>query len=92
MVIIMDRRDTNRHLNSSSEDVLLRACLARQDINLLVKLVEGLGHLGIITTLDKEQGLVLIQTTRSCWPQLYELMQHMPINWRLVEEDRTPQQ
>lgn len=67
-------------------DVLLRAMVRRQDINLLVKFVEGLGHLGIITTLDKAQGLVLIQTTQDCYQELLMLMGRMPVVWKLMDE------
>ncbi len=60
-------------------DKLIRAKVARRDINLLVKLVEGLGHLGVVTTLDRMEGEVLIQTTKDCWPDLAEALQQMPL-------------
>lgn len=67
-------------------DVLMRAYVHRTDINLLVKLVEGLGHLGIITTLDKEEGLILIQTTEDCCEELVTLMRRMPVVWRIADD------
>ena len=63
-------------------DVLLQAHVGRADINLLVRLVEGLGHLGVITTLDREQGLIRIQTTEDCREELLGLMRYMPVAWR----------
>jgi hypothetical protein len=60
-------------------DKLVRAKVARRDINLLVKLVEGLGHLGVVTTLDRMEGEVLIQTTKDCWPDLARALQQMPL-------------
>ncbi|MCL1916906.1 MAG: DUF4911 domain-containing protein [Peptococcaceae bacterium] len=65
-------------------DVLIRAMVRRTDINLLVRLVEGLGHMGVITTLDKEQGIVLIQTTQDCRQELLMLMEHMPLSWKIL--------
>jgi hypothetical protein len=67
-------------------DVLIRAIVQRSDINFLVRLVEGLGHMGVITTLDKEQGIVLIQTTQDCRQDLLTLMRHMPLRWQLLDE------
>lgn len=60
--------------------------MRRADINLLVRLVEGLGHLGVVTTLDKERGFVLIQTTEDCREDLLALMDHMPVVWRVMDE------
>ncbi|MFZ3102797.1 MAG: DUF4911 domain-containing protein [Desulfitobacteriaceae bacterium] len=71
--------------NFSDVDKLVRAKVARQDINMLVKLVEGMGHLGVVTTLDKLEGEVLIQTTRDCWPDLKVALQHMPIGIELLD-------
>ncbi|MCL1791647.1 MAG: DUF4911 domain-containing protein [Peptococcaceae bacterium] len=61
----------------------MSSCLAwvrRGDINLLVRLVEGLGHLGVITTLDKERGVVLIQTTEDCRDVLFGIIEEMPVS------------
>ncbi len=64
-------------------DKLVRAKVVRKDIQMLVKLVEGLGHLGVVTTVDKQEGEVLIQTTKDCWPDLEAALQHMPIGIEL---------
>ena len=70
-------------------DVLVRAQVARTEIQMLAKLVEGLGHLGVVTTINKETGEVLIQTTRDCWPNLQSALRHMPLAIEfLVEECR----
>ena len=62
----------------SGLDILARARVPRSEIQILVKLVEGLGHLGVVTTLDREKGEVLFQSTRDCWPDLLEAVRHMP--------------
>lgn len=60
-------------------DLLVKARVARCDIQLLAKYVEGMGHLGVVTTTDRFQGEVLIQTTRYCWPDLRDLLLRLPI-------------
>jgi hypothetical protein len=60
-------------------DLLVKARVSRSDIQLLVKYVEGLGHLGVVTTIDRFSGEVLIQTTKDCWPELKKNIENLPI-------------
>lgn len=60
-------------------DLIIKARLDRSEIQMLCKLVEGLGHLGIVTTTNKELGEVMIQTTQDCWPELKRVIGKMPI-------------
>ena len=59
-------------------DVIVKARLERVEMQMLDKLVEGLGHLGIVTTTNKELGEVMIQTTKYCWPDLKKVIERMP--------------
>ncbi|KLU62867.1 hypothetical protein CEB3_c08280 [Peptococcaceae bacterium CEB3] len=68
-------------------DKLVKAQVPRQDIQILAKLVEGLGHLGVVTTVDKAAGEVLIQTTEDCWPDLRRALEHMPVELRFLTEE-----
>ncbi|MCB8817990.1 DUF4911 domain-containing protein [Desulfosporosinus shakirovi] len=63
----------------SDIDLIIKARIDRSQIQMLCKLVEGLGHLGIVTTTNKELGEVMIQTTKYCWPELKELILKMPL-------------
>jgi len=63
----------------SDIDLIVKARLDRSQIQMLCKLVEGLGHLGVVTTTNKELGEVMIQTTKHCWPELKELVEKMPL-------------
>jgi len=65
-------------------DLIIKARIDRSEIQMLCKLVEGLGHLGIVTTTDKVQGEVMIQTTRYCWTELKNLIEHMPIEIEFI--------
>ncbi|KJR48568.1 hypothetical protein UF75_1096 [Desulfosporosinus sp. I2] len=59
-------------------DIIVNARLERVDMQMLDKLVEGLGHLGIVTTTNKALGEVMIQTTKDCWPDLKKAIETMP--------------
>jgi len=68
----------------SKADLIVKARIGRSEIQMLCKLVEGLGHLGIVTTTNKELGEVMIQTTKYCWPELKQLIEHMPIEIEFI--------
>jgi hypothetical protein len=65
-------------------DLIVPARVDRSQIQMLCKLVEGLGHLGIVTTTNKELGEVMIQTTKDCWPELKKVMEKMPVEIQFV--------
>jgi len=46
--------------------------------------VEGLGHLGVVTTTDKVLGEVMIQTTKHCWPELKKVIEKMPLEIEFI--------
>ncbi|MDA8226971.1 MAG: DUF4911 domain-containing protein [Desulfitobacterium hafniense] len=62
----------------SEADFIVRAKVPRSEIQMLVKLVEGFSHFGVVTTTNKEAGEVIIQTTKYCWPELEPAIKHMP--------------
>jgi len=68
-------------------DLVIHAQVPRSEIVMLVKLVEGLGHLGVVTTTDKEQGKVMIQTTTYCWPELKAALYQMPFNITIFDSE-----
>ncbi|MDR3586661.1 MAG: DUF4911 domain-containing protein [Desulfosporosinus sp.] len=70
--------------NYADADLIVKARLDRSEIQMLCKLVEGLGHLGIVTTTNKELGEVMIQTTKDCWPELKKVIEQMPIEMEFI--------
>lgn len=58
-------------------DLLVKARLERAEMHMLDKFVEGLGHLGVVSTINGELGEVMIQTTKYCWPDLKKAMERM---------------
>ena len=69
---------------SSDVDVIINARVDRSEIQMLCKLVEGLGHLGIVSTTNKELGEVMIQTTKYCWPDLKKVIEKMPFGIEFI--------
>ncbi len=68
----------------ANADLIIKARIDRSEIQMLCKWVEGLGHLGIVTTTNKEQGEVMIQTTKDCWTDLKKLIEQMPIEVEFI--------
>jgi hypothetical protein len=68
----------------SDADLIVKARLDRTQVHMLDKLVEGLDHLGIVTTTNKETGEVMIQTTKYCWPELKTAIENMPFEIEFI--------
>ena len=68
----------------SDTDLIIQARMDRSEIQMLCKFVEGLGHLGIVTTTNKDLGEVMIQTTKYCWPDLKKAVEKMPFEIEFI--------
>lgn len=77
----------NNDIPFADSDVLVKARVPRSEIQMLVKYVEGLGHLGVVTTTDRMAGEVLIQTTKYTWPELKEAILAMPFEITFMKEN-----
>lgn len=77
--MIFDNNHLKKKISWEDCDLLIKAQVSRSDIQLLVKYVEGLGHLGVVTTTDRMNGEVVIQTTKHCWPDLKKNIEKLPI-------------
>lgn len=83
-----DENIKNVNIPFQDSDLLIKARVRRSDIQLLVKYVEGFGHLGVVTTTDRLSGEVLIQTTKDCWPILKKLIEKLPLTIELESNMR----
>lgn len=54
------------------------AVVAPEKIDMLSKLIEGFEGLGIVSTIDRHKGLVLIRTTADTGDDLLGILKHMP--------------
>lgn len=78
------KRETQANSILGDTGVVVKARLERVEMQMLDKLVEGLGHLGIVTTTNKELGEVMIQTTKHCWPELKTAIEKMPFEIEFI--------
>jgi hypothetical protein len=56
----------------------IRAQVAPENIDLLTRIIEAYNHLGIVSTLDRGQGLVIIRGTEDTCPELEEIIGNLP--------------
>jgi putative protease len=54
------------------------AVLRPEKIDMLSKLLEGFEGLGVVSTLDRQLGLVLIRVTHDTGSEVLEVLQHFP--------------
>ena len=84
----MNVSETQNHAQVNDQyeyaDLIVKARLDRSEIQMLCKFVEGLGHLGVVTTTNKELGEVMIQTTNDCWSELKKIIEQMPIQIEFI--------
>lgn len=77
---------TDKSIPFSDADKLVKARVPRSEIQMLVKYVEGLGHLGVVTTTNKIEGEVLFQATKYTWPDLRRAVEAMGLGVEFLEE------
>ena len=49
-----------------------------ENIDMLTKLIEAYDNLGIVSTVDRQRGLVIIRGTEDTYPELEEILRHLP--------------
>ncbi|MDO4540845.1 MAG: DUF4911 domain-containing protein [Syntrophomonadaceae bacterium] len=57
---------------------IIYARLPTAQIDLLNRLIEGFEHLGIVSTLDREQGRVIIRCTKDTREELLLILNNLP--------------
>jgi len=57
------------------------------DIDMLTRLIEAFDHLGIVSTLDRQQGLVVIRGTADTLPDLLEILANLPFPLTIVAQE-----
>lgn len=56
----------------------IKALVDPENIDMLTKIIEAYDHLGIVSTVDRQQGLVIIRGTEDTCPDLEKILQHLP--------------
>ena len=57
------------------------------DIDFLSKIIEAYDHIGVLSTLNPEEGRVIIRVTEDTWPDMMEILGHLPFPIELLDED-----
>ncbi len=61
------------------------ARVAVQDIDMLTKIIEAYDHLGIVSTLNRQQGMVIIRGTVDTRPELLKILVNLPFPLETIE-------
>jgi len=61
--------------------------VAPERIDMLTKLIEAYDHLGIVSTLDRGIGLVIIRATEDTFAELEDILKNLPFAIELFMED-----
>ena len=65
------------------DHILVRVDSAR--IDLLNRLVEAWDHIGVVSTLNQQEGRVIIRCTPDTRAELVEVLRHMPFEVELTD-------
>ena len=58
---------------------------APADITVICKIMEGFEHLGVVTTLDRSKGLLVIRATPDTRLEVLDIVSHLPVPCLLLE-------
>lgn len=61
------------------------AKVAAQDIDMLTKLLEAFDNLGVVSTVDRSQGLVVVRVTPDTYPEVEQILAHLPFPIEIVK-------
>ena len=54
-------------------------------VNYINRIMEGYEYLGVVSTLNRKEGIVVIRTTPDTTKEVHEILAHLPIDVRYVE-------
>ena len=56
-----------------------------ENIDLLTKFVEAYDHLGVVSTLDREKGFVIVRVTPDTYKEVEEILQNLSFPVELLQ-------
>ena len=62
------------------------ARVAVQDIDMLTKIIEAYDHLGIVSTINRQEGLVIVRGTADTRLDLLQILTSLPFPLEMIEE------
>ena len=63
----------------------IMAQLSPDRIDMLTKLVEAHDHVGMVSTLDQKQGIVVIRVTTDTYSEMMEILRHLPFPIQIMK-------
>lgn len=57
-----------------------------KNIDLLTKFIEAYDHLGIVSTYNRSEGIVLIRCTKDTAPDMIAILKNMPFNVEILKD------
>jgi putative protease len=58
---------------------IIKLKISPKDINFFNRIMEGYEYLGIVTTLDKNAGILIISTTKDFYEDVLGIVENMPM-------------
>ena len=59
----------------------------QEKIDLLSKIIEAYGHLGIVSTIDAKAGLVVVRGTPDTKAQVLNILPNLPFSLQVISEE-----
>ncbi|VBB06017.1 Hypothetical protein LUCI_1228 [Lucifera butyrica] len=63
---------------------MIRIRVNSQDINYINRIMEGYEHLGVVTTVNKEEGVLAIRVTPDTRREVETILNHLPVSFQFV--------
>jgi len=57
------------------------------DIDMLTRLIEAFDHLGIVSTVNRDQGLVVVRGTEDTVPDLLDILHNLPFPLTILSHE-----
>ena len=58
---------------------LVKIKINPKDINFFNRIIEGYEYLGMVSTLDKQAGIVIVRTTPDTYDEVREIIDHLSL-------------
>lgn len=55
-------------------------------IDFLNKILEGYEHLGVLSTMDRQQGLAVVRGTTDTYQDLLQVLNHLPFSISIISD------
>ncbi|MGI6453291.1 MAG: DUF4911 domain-containing protein [Syntrophomonadaceae bacterium] len=63
---------------------IIQLKIAPKDIDLLTKIMEAYEHLGVVSTVDRKAGLLIVTGTEDTIPEVLEVLANAPLPVEII--------